>query len=82
MLKPVNLKELDAGRRKRILERSRLEVETVKAKVEEILRNVRERGDAALLEYTTLFDGVHLKPEEIRVSVDDRKAANGGGRGG
>lgn len=75
MLKPVNLKELDAGRRKRILERSRLEVETVKAKVEEILRNVRERGDAALLEYTTLFDGVHLKPEEIRVSVDDRKAA-------
>src|SRR4029453_9734540 len=38
------------------------------AKVREILDDVRERGDVALIDYTARFDGVELKPEELRVS--------------
>ncbi len=36
--------------------------------VQRIIDDVRERGDAALLELTERFDGVKLKEEEIRVS--------------
>jgi histidinol dehydrogenase len=32
-----------------------------------IVEDVRTRGDAALIEYTAAFDGVHLRPEELRV---------------
>ncbi|MDT5122678.1 MAG: histidinol dehydrogenase [Acidobacteriota bacterium] len=39
-------------------------METVAA----IIMDVRERGDAALIEYTERFDGVRLEPHELRVS--------------
>jgi histidinol dehydrogenase len=35
--------------------------------VAEIIADVRERGDAALLDYTARFDGVHLRTEQLRV---------------
>src|SRR5262245_56670916 len=35
-----------------------------------IIREVRERGDAALLEFTTQFDGLQLRSEALRVSRD------------
>jgi histidinol dehydrogenase len=35
--------------------------------VAEIIADVRERGDAALLDYTARFDGVHLRAEQLRV---------------
>ena len=38
-----------------------------------IVEDVRERGDAALLEYTERFDGV--RPEPIRVSAEEIEAA-------
>ena len=40
----------------------------VRATVAEILAAVRERGDAALLEYTAKFGGPTLKPAKIRVT--------------
>jgi histidinol dehydrogenase len=50
--------------------------------VGEIIAEVRERGDAALLDYTARFDGVRLRAEQLRVEesalresasrVDDR----------
>ncbi len=41
--------------------------------VAEILRNVRERGDEALLEYTEKFD--HAKPESLTVTPEEMKEA-------
>ena len=44
-------------------------------KVIEILRNVAERGDQAVTEYTDKFDGVKLAPEQFRVSKEEMKKA-------
>ena len=38
------------------------------SEVAAIIRDVRSRGDAALLDYTARFDGVSLQPSELRVS--------------
>jgi histidinol dehydrogenase len=40
------------------------------ARVSEVVEAVREGGDEALLGYTKLFDGVDLRPGEIRVSPE------------
>jgi histidinol dehydrogenase len=45
------------------------------ARVAAIVDEVRRRGDAALLDFTKRFDGVELRPEEIRVSEDEWAAA-------
>ncbi len=42
-------------------------------KVAEILRNVRERGDEALREYTERYD--HAKPESLTVTPEEMKEA-------
>lgn len=44
--------------------------------VVDILRNVADRGDEAVAEYTEKFDGVKLKPEQFRVSRDELDRAN------
>lgn len=44
------------------------------ARTEAIISDVRERGDAALIEYTSRFDGVALTPETLRVSSETIKA--------
>lgn len=50
--------------------------------VAEIVEEVRRRGDAALFDYTARFDGVRLRPEELRVteSVLRESAARVDGR--
>ena len=40
-----------------------------------IVEDVRERGDAALIEYAARFDGVSLKREELRVSEEALRAS-------
>ena len=44
--------------------------------VVEILRNVADRGDKAVAEYTKKFDGVRLTPEQFRVGRDELEKAN------
>ena len=39
----------------------------VLARTEAIIREIRERGDAALIEFTERFDGIKLSPETLRV---------------
>ncbi len=75
MLEPRPLAELKPAERERLLARSSLDVESVKAQVGEILRKVKEKGDAALVEYTALFDKVDLKLGEIRVAQDEVRTA-------
>jgi len=43
--------------------------------VETILAAVRERGDAALLEFTERFDGVKLRAEELAVTAEEIASA-------
>ena len=52
----------------RLSGRSQLSNEAVRASVRDIIAGVRERGDAALLEYTAKFDKVTLSADQIRVS--------------
>ena len=42
----------------------------------DILRNVNDHGDKAVVEYTEKFDGVKLRPEEFRISQDELDRAN------
>jgi histidinol dehydrogenase len=50
--------------------------------VADIVEDVRRRGDAALVDYTARFDGVRLRPAELRVaeSALRESAARCGGR--
>ena len=67
---------------RRILSRSDGLSDEIMTSVGAIIRDVRERGDDALLELTARFDGLRLKPEDLRVDreiieelaarVDDR----------
>ncbi len=41
----------------------------------EIIDNVRQRGDAALIEYTEKFDRLALTADQLRISEDDMNAA-------
>lgn len=47
----------------------------VNAIVSDILRSVRERGDDAVLEYTSRFDKLDLTPETMRIPAADIQAA-------
>ena len=49
----------------------------VQSIVSEILEAVRERGDAALIEYTQKFDSPNFKPEQLRVSDQELADAYG-----
>ncbi len=72
---PVFKIESLAALPERILSRSQLNVEDVQRSVKEILQNVRQRGDEALIEYTAKFDKVQLTYETLFVSQEEIQAA-------
>ena len=45
------------------------------AAVDEIVRNVRERGDEAVFEYTKKFDGIEIDPDNLWVTKEEIDAA-------
>jgi histidinol dehydrogenase len=49
----------------------------VREQVAEILADVRERGDAAVLDYTERFDKAELAPEQLRVDARELEASVG-----
>ena len=72
----IRIMNLDAVRPEDLLNRDIQAEEDVSAAVDEILRQVRTRGDEALREYTKRFDGAELP--EFRVSArefDEARAA-------
>lgn len=75
MIKAKRIEELSSAELERILKRSRLAVDSVKPQVQKIIEDVRNRGDAALIDYTTRFDGVTLKPEQLFVTKKEVLAA-------
>ncbi len=66
--------------KKRVMDRSQLQSEDVTLAVKEIVRRVRQEGDAALFEYTQRFDKVALTAETVEVTraeIDRAYAAAG-----
>ncbi len=55
--------------------RAGLDIEGLLSSVKPIVEDVKARGDAALIEYTARFDGVHLSAPELRVSEEEIKRA-------
>lgn len=49
--------------------------DAVREVVSGVIQAVRERGDAALLEYTARFDGASLAPEGLRIHDEEIQAA-------
>lgn len=49
-------------------QKSLFNIEEFENRVKEIIENVKQRGDEAILEYTARFDGAKLKAQELRVS--------------
>jgi len=78
MMATINIykwKEIDNELQQKILNRSEVEIEEVMQKVKEIVKDVKENGDAAIVKYCKKFDGVDLKPSEFKVSEDEIKEA-------
>ncbi len=59
-----------------LLADQRSSVNEVNDVVASVLYDVRERGDAALLDYTERFDGTRLTAAEIRLSAEEIEAAS------
>ncbi len=59
----------------KLIKRSEMEVEQFENAVKEIIKNVKERGDEAVLEYTEKFDRVKLTPEELIVPFKELEKA-------
>lgn len=77
LLEVTRLWELSLNERRQLLVRSGLEVDRCLPEIQKILAEVRKRGDPALLEYTSRFDGVRLSAKQLRVSKGEIRAAYG-----
>ncbi|HYB43993.1 MAG TPA: histidinol dehydrogenase [Candidatus Methylomirabilis sp.] len=78
MIRRLDMAALGVEAVARALDRSPASVDPeVHRRVAEILAAVRQKGDAALLEFTERFDGISMKPEELAVSAAEFEAAAG-----
>ncbi len=69
------LSKMSPEDRERILLRGLVEAESVMRDVEEIIENVRTRGDKALVECTKKFEGIDIPLDGIRVRAEEIKEA-------
>lgn len=69
------LSEMSREDRERILKRGLVEAESVIQEVQEIIENVKRRGDKALVEYTQKFENIEIPLDGIRVSAEEIKEA-------
>jgi histidinol dehydrogenase len=73
MIETISLSSLEPAanpRLQRILSRTAGLDADVLVRTEAVVRDVRARGDAALIDYTNRFDGVSLTPETLAASRD------------
>lgn len=59
----------------RISERSELTQKDVRATVQEVIQNIRTKGDDALFDYTFAFDKVRLTADNVRVTEQEIRDA-------
>src|SRR2546427_8164182 len=67
MIHFYELSTMNASQRQRLLRRAELQIDELTERVRPIIQAVRERGDEALVEFTTCFDHVQLSPDRLRV---------------
>ena len=68
MIHVYELANLDRAQRARLLRRAEVAIDDLLEYVRPIVQGVRERGDAAFLEYMERFDHVQLTPDRLRVT--------------
>jgi histidinol dehydrogenase len=71
MIHFYELARLDASERARLMRRAEVEIDGLLEYVRPIVRDVRERGDEALIEYMQRFDHVSLTPDDLRVRREE-----------
>ncbi len=71
----IKLLESSDGLVARIIQKEYPDQAVYEQQVREILQNVKERGDEALIEYTARFDGAGLAPGTLRVTAEEVRAA-------
>jgi len=74
-MKARHLSQMTADEIAELKKRSGLDIEGLLSSVKPIVEDVKARGDAALLEYTARFDGVHLSAAQLKVSAEEIKQA-------
>ena len=78
MIRRLDTATLAAPGVARMLDRPPAAVDAdIHRRVEEIVSGVRDKGDAALLEFTERFDRVALTPGELAVTAGEMEAAEG-----
>ncbi|MGA9351199.1 MAG: histidinol dehydrogenase, partial [Anaerolineae bacterium] len=70
-MKVRRLNQMTAAEVAALKRRSGLDIEGLIPSVKPIVEDVRDRGDAALLEYTARFDGVRLSAADLKVSKEE-----------
>jgi histidinol dehydrogenase len=58
-----------------LIKRGDVEIDLYEPVVKEIIKNVKERGDEALVEYTEKFDKVKINPEDIVIPFEELEKA-------
>ncbi len=59
----------------KLIKRSEMEIDEFEESVKNIIKDVKERGDEAVIEFTKQFDKVELKPEELIVPFEKLEEA-------
>jgi histidinol dehydrogenase len=79
MVVPVRWwRELSADDKNKIFRRSEEDISSVLPQVQQIVDDVRARGDEAVVHYTNKFDGAHLAADGLRVTEAEFAAAEAG----
>lgn len=73
-VKIYRLKDLGINKAQ-IMKRSEAEIDALRSKVEAIIKDVKLRGDDALIEYSEKFDGVRIEKSDLKVNEDEIKEA-------
>ena len=76
MIHFYELATMSTEQRTRLLRRAEIEIDALIERVRPIVYSVRDRGDAALVEYTERFDSVRLTPDLLRVSHEEIERAH------
>ncbi len=53
-----------------------IKADDIRGRVREIIINVGQAGDEALVEFTKRYDGIELKPQELRISKQELRKAH------
>ncbi|GHO44740.1 histidinol dehydrogenase [Ktedonospora formicarum] len=76
MIHFYELAQLDASQRARLLRRAEVKIDELIEYVRPIVNTIRDRGDAALVEFMERFDHVQVSPERLRVSREEIEQAH------